>query len=1263
MFGAKIKSHFYPKMETQETLKLDSMSTLQLPIETTFSKTLPVIEIILSQSNVDEIKDKKENSLGINTKSTKVTSTPSSKVASLFEIQNTLDDSLPNNINENGNGLNGGSHLKMVVETSNGDKSLNGNGNHTKMYIEDTESEGEDVKEFNESPNTNKKSFNCTNKSNMNNTTGDFHLEMSKSFNDQSNVSIAAKVAFIIPDTLAVDDCDTAAEQSKKNKEEIISNDSVVEQVNSTEQDIQATDTIQINTDEDIIPPTQVVQEVTVTIEVTPIIDEIVEPKTTEIIETDVVEITPPPPPPTELNLPEIVQVIEKEIEPEIIAQSEIAIPQEIDQPEIIEEKAVPLEDIAEKVNLATSDFITENLITSDVAEVTLVKPVDKQFCAIKSFEATQTKIDDESIIISDEEESEVINTKSQTIDASQQSIIIPTTIMDTSVYNETTDTETMMSQVEKVETTTTIVETKTPSRSRGRPSSKPHIVTEETPVDKPAAKRGRSVKVDTPIVAQDEIVQNPAEPETISRSSRRSTRVSIAPVSVVAIEVKTPGNRSVSRKSIKQNKELEEIDNKVEEVVNGLPEKDKDVEVKETEAKDDVQEVLAAKEVEINKVVESKEVVSDETKLNVDIVVEEKVDTSITTDPKSIEVPSEPVLESVAEEPEASLSTNDKPTSSIVRRSSVRVKNNTMTNCMSNLAAIKEAKSKLKKNEVKKVVEEVIPKDVEEEVEDTPVLKPSEISITNTSIVKRGRKPKKVSNDVTVENTILENGDADNESDEPQETDSKPQAPKRTKKTTKEIPPTTIPKITRNRRQTVAITSSVIEQVAALEIKKTRKTTQKNDTSLDQSKQPAKRNKNVYTYKNDELSDQNSGATSKKKPKNSELVEEIQPVNLKKTRKTKNDVSTDPEQEISTNKRVRKRNSKTALIAASSNQTLGTPGYKTPNKIFFHSKGASALLLSGQKKSLEFSPTNTSKLNTSKNSNSSKSNSPNKKFKLHKAKSSSSENLNDLSDLSDVEKEKKVIPPPPVTVATVVVDEVVVKPKKAAPAPKKSLAAPTSTRVSRNTKLNSLAPKIMATGIILSDKEKQIVANLGGQIVTDCHECTHLVTNKIRKTYKFLSCLSRGTFILNERWLDESNKSKMFLNTASFALSDVQSEKRYKFTLQSSLTKAKSSPLLEGWKFLIIHQDENQEMSCNDIKIIIECANGQVIDSLPKDENELANCCIIYSDYETFKKDNSTNAQLDVLKMTLDEFLNFILKQNFDHLHKIEQQNGALDV
>ena len=81
------------------------------------------------------------------------------------------------------------------------------------------------------------------------------------------------------------------------------------------------------------------------------------------------------------------------------------------------------------------------------------------------------------------------------------------------------------------------------------------------------------------------------------------------------------------------------------------------------------------------------------------------------------------------------------------------------------------------------------------------------------------------------------------------------------------------------------------------------------------------------------------------------------------------------------------------------------------------------------------------------------------------------------------------------------------------------------------NIRGSSSVPKIMTTGIMLTDKEKKIIENLGGEIVTDVRECTHLITNKIRKTFKFLSCLSRSVHIIGDRWLEESNKNKMFLS------------------------------------------------------------------------------------------------------------------------------------
>jgi hypothetical protein len=57
------------------------------------------------------------------------------------------------------------------------------------------------------------------------------------------------------------------------------------------------------------------------------------------------------------------------------------------------------------------------------------------------------------------------------------------------------------------------------------------------------------------------------------------------------------------------------------------------------------------------------------------------------------------------------------------------------------------------------------------------------------------------------------------------------------------------------------------------------------------------------------------------------------------------------------------------------------------------------------------------------------------------------------------------------------------------------------------------------------------MITSLGGHITTDPKECTHLITNKIIKSCKFLSCVSRGVPILSERWLDESYRAKMFLS------------------------------------------------------------------------------------------------------------------------------------
>ena len=57
------------------------------------------------------------------------------------------------------------------------------------------------------------------------------------------------------------------------------------------------------------------------------------------------------------------------------------------------------------------------------------------------------------------------------------------------------------------------------------------------------------------------------------------------------------------------------------------------------------------------------------------------------------------------------------------------------------------------------------------------------------------------------------------------------------------------------------------------------------------------------------------------------------------------------------------------------------------------------------------------------------------------------------------------------------------------------------------------------------------MIVSLGGQLVTNVNDCTHLVAKRISKSIKFISCVLKGIPILNEHWIEESFLSKMFLS------------------------------------------------------------------------------------------------------------------------------------
>ncbi len=88
-----------------------------------------------------------------------------------------------------------------------------------------------------------------------------------------------------------------------------------------------------------------------------------------------------------------------------------------------------------------------------------------------------------------------------------------------------------------------------------------------------------------------------------------------------------------------------------------------------------------------------------------------------------------------------------------------------------------------------------------------------------------------------------------------------------------------------------------------------------------------------------------------------------------------------------------------------------------------------------------------------------------------------------------------------------------------------------------------------MFTGLIDEDGER-IITELGGELVDSVYECTHLVTDKVRRTVKFLCCLSRGCLIVKSDWLAESARAGHFLSAEPFLIRDSISERQFNFSL-----------------------------------------------------------------------------------------------------------------
>ncbi|XP_052258461.1 mediator of DNA damage checkpoint protein 1-like isoform X3 [Dreissena polymorpha] len=146
-----------------------------------------------------------------------------------------------------------------------------------------------------------------------------------------------------------------------------------------------------------------------------------------------------------------------------------------------------------------------------------------------------------------------------------------------------------------------------------------------------------------------------------------------------------------------------------------------------------------------------------------------------------------------------------------------------------------------------------------------------------------------------------------------------------------------------------------------------------------------------------------------------------------------------------------------------------------------------------------------------------------------------------------------------------------------------------TSSPALRKSTTDGQKARVMFTGV-LDEQGEKVVKELGGELVTSAAECTHLVTDQVRRTVKFLCCLSLGRPIVTPQWLVSSKNSAFFTDDAS--------EKKYKFTLHLSLDKARSKPLLEGYS---VHVTKSVKPPPDQMNEILKCAGAKVLSSMPK--------------------------------------------------------------
>ncbi|XP_026723349.1 mediator of DNA damage checkpoint protein 1 [Athene cunicularia] len=142
-----------------------------------------------------------------------------------------------------------------------------------------------------------------------------------------------------------------------------------------------------------------------------------------------------------------------------------------------------------------------------------------------------------------------------------------------------------------------------------------------------------------------------------------------------------------------------------------------------------------------------------------------------------------------------------------------------------------------------------------------------------------------------------------------------------------------------------------------------------------------------------------------------------------------------------------------------------------------------------------------------------------------------------------------------------------------------------------------STPPKVLFTGVVASPGMEVALKTLGGSMATSIFDCTHLVTDRVRRTVKFLCAVARGVPIVTPEWLHKSTSSGRVLGTGPFLVRDRQQEQHFGFSLAQALRCARRHPLLQGYE---VHVTPSVRPEPEQMRDIVTCSGGTFLPTMP---------------------------------------------------------------